>query len=97
MKTKTLDSLFENFESFEQLKDKCLLFDKNSEYYKFSGFVTAALLDYDDPDKQISILAIKTSTDWFTFKYSGGDLKKMFLNCIEFVGNTEEESFILEK
>lgn len=90
MKSKTLDEIFEDF---EQLKGMCLLFDKNSEYYKFSGYVTAALLDYDDPDKQISILAIQTNTGWFTFKYTREDLTKMFLNCIEFVGTTEDESF----
>ena len=97
MKSRTLDSLFENFESFEKLKGMLLLFDKNSEYYKFSGFVTAALLDYEDKDKQISILAINTSTNWFTFKYSREDLKKMLSNCIEFVGNNEDDSFVLEK
>ncbi len=97
MKTRTINSLFESFKSFETLKGMCLLFDKNSDYYKFSGLVTAALLDYENPREKISILAIKTSQDWITFKYSRDDLKKMFSNCVEFVGNSEDESFILEK
>jgi hypothetical protein len=96
MKTKTIDSLFENADAFGSLLGMCLLFDKNSEYYKFSGFVTAALLDYDDPDNKISILAIKTANDWITFKYTREDLKKMFSNCIEFVGKSEEDSFTIE-
>ena len=93
MKTKTIDSLLETSEAFESLMGMCLLFDKNSDYYKFSGFVTAALLDYDDPDKGISILAIKTADHWFTFKYTREDLRKMFSHCIEFVGKDEESSF----
>ena len=96
MKTRTIDSLLETFESFECLLGMCLLFDKESEYYKFSGFVTAALLDYYDPDKGISILAIKTADQFYTFKYTREDLRKMFSHCIEFVGKTEEDSFTIE-
>ena len=95
MKTKTITELLSNFESFEKLLGMCLLFNKESEYYKFSGFVTAALLDYDDPEKKISILAINTNSGLITFKYSREDLEKMFANCIEFVGKSEEESFVL--
>ena len=97
MKSITIDNLFESFESFEKLKDMCLLFDKESEYYKFSGFVTAALLDFDDLDKKISILSIKTADNWFTFKYTREDLKKMFSHCIECVGVDEESSFKIDK
>jgi hypothetical protein len=99
MKIKKIDDLLKDQESFESLLGMVLLFDKNSEYYKFTGWVTAALLDYDDPDKGISIFAINTGrpSEWFTFKYTREDLRKMFENCIEFVGKTEEESFILEK
>ena len=93
MKIKTIDSLLESFEAFESLLGMCLLFDKESDYYKFSGFVTAALLDYDDPDKGTSILAIKTADNFYTFKYTREDLRKMFSNCIEFVGKSEEDSF----
>ena len=96
MKTKTVDSLLETSKSFETLLRMCLLFDKNSDYYKFSEFVTAALLDYDDPEKKISILAIKTADRWFTLKYTREDLKKMFSHCIEFVGKDEENSFTIE-
>ena len=95
--TRTIDWLLEKPENFETLLGMCLLFDKNSDYYKLSGFVTAALLDHDDPDKQISILAIDTRhlSGWITFKYSREDLRKMFSHCIEFVGKTPEESFTL--
>lgn len=96
MKTKTIDDLLETPEKFEQLLGMCLLFDRDSDYYKFSGFVTAALLDHDDLKKGISILAIKTNTDWFTFRYSREDLRKMFSYCIEFVGKTEEDSFTVQ-
>lgn len=97
MKIRTIDSLLESPESFEDLLGMCLLFDKESEYYKFSGFVTSALLDFDDPNKGISIFAIKTSDNFYTFKYTREDLRKMFSHCIEFVGKSEEDSFILEK
>lgn len=96
MKTRTIDSLLESDKNFESLLGMCLLFDKDSEYYKFSGFVTCALLDYDDPDNKISILAIQTATDWITFKYTREDLRKMFSHCIEFVGKSEEDSFTIE-
>jgi hypothetical protein len=96
MKKRTIDSLLASPESFEELLGMCLLFDKNSDYYKFSGFVTAALLDFDDPDKGISILGIKTTDQWYTFRYTREDLRKMFSHCIEFVGKTEEESFTIE-
>lgn len=94
---KTIEQLLSTPESFEALYGMCLLFNKNSEYYKFSGIVTAALLDYEDPDKQISILAIKTSDNWHTLRCSREYLIKMLDNCDEFVGNTPEESFILQK
>ena len=96
MKTRTIDSLLENFGTFENLKGMCLLFDKNSDYYKFSGFVTAALLDYDDPKNGVRILAIKNNDNWYTFKYTRDDLRKMFSHCIEFVGRSEEDSFTLQ-
>jgi hypothetical protein len=96
MKSRTIDSLLKTPKAFENLLGMCLLFDKNSDYYKFSGFVTAALLDFDDLDKNISILAIKTADQWYTFKYSREDLKKMFSYCIEFVGKTEEDSFTIQ-
>lgn len=94
-----INDLFKDQDSFGQLLGKCLLFDRDSDYYKFSGFVTAALLDYDDPDKGISILAIDTRRpgEWYTFKYTREDLTKMFSNCIEVVGNSPEESFVFEK
>jgi hypothetical protein len=99
MKTKKLDDILKDFSSFEELLHMCLLFDKDSEYYKFSGWVTAALLDYDDPDNKISILAIDTRRPQglITFRYSREDLRKMLSNCIEFVGKSEEESWILKK
>lgn len=94
---KTIEQLLSNSKSFETLHGMCLLFNKDSEFYKFSGIVTAALLDYDDPDKQISILAIKTTDNWHTLKCSREYLSKLLSNCDEFVANTPEESFILQK
>jgi hypothetical protein len=32
-----------------------------------------------------------------TFRYNREDLRKMLSNCIEFVGKSEEESWILKK
>ncbi len=99
MENKKLSWFFESFENFETLRGMCLLFDKDSEYYRFSGFVTAALLDYDDPDKQISILGINTGhlSGWVTLKNDREEMRKMLSNCIEFVGENEEKSFKLEK
>ena len=94
MKKRTIDSLLISPASFESLLGMCLLFDKSSDYYKFSGFVTAALMDRDEPG--ISILAIKTADNWYTFKYTKEDLRKMFSHCIEFVGKSEEDSFTIE-
>jgi hypothetical protein len=91
---KTVEEIFNDFES---LKGLWLLFNKDTEYYKFSGVVTAALLDYDDPDKHISILAIKTEDNWYTFKYTREDLTKMFNNCDAFIGENETDSFLLSK
>ncbi len=101
MKTKKLSEILDTFENFTSLLHMCLLFDKHSEYYKFSGFVTAALLDYDDPDNKISIIAINTYTDgigWhlYTFKRTREELIKMLSECVECVGNTEKDSFIIE-
>ena len=100
-----IDELLKSGENFENLLYKLLLFDKDSEYFKFTGFVTAALLDYEDVDKQISILAINTHPNtidvngtpvsWFTFEYNREDLRKMFKSCIEVVGETEDKSFVI--
>jgi len=95
MKTKNIEELLGSSDNFGELLGMCLLFDEKSDYYKFSGFVTAALLDRDDPDRHISILAIKTQDQWYTFKYSREDLKNMFSHCVEFVGKTEEDSFTI--
>ena len=96
MNKKTIEQLLTNPESFEILLGMCLLFNKDSEFYKFSGLVTAALLDYD-LDNQISILSIKTPDNWHTLKCSREYLSKLLSNCDEFVANTPEESFILQK
>lgn len=96
METKKIEDILKTPEQFETLLYKVLLFAKDSDYYKFSGKVTAALLNYDDPDKEISILAIRTPEQWYTFKSSKDDLRKMLGKCIEVVGNSEEESFTLE-
>lgn len=91
-----INDLF-NPNTFEALKDKLLLFNEKSEYYKFSGIVTAALLDYEDLENKISILAIKTLDNWFTFKYSREDLIKMFNDCDVVIGNNPEDSLLIEK
>lgn len=99
MKTKTIDEIFDNPENFESLLGMCLLFDKNSKYFEYSGFITAALLDREnDGNNKLSILAIDTHkpNGWYTFKWKNEDLKEMLSNCIEFVGKTEEDSFVLK-
>lgn len=100
MEVKKLDWILESSENFESLKGMVLLFDKNSEYYSFSGFVTAALLDYEEENNEkITILAIDTKhlNGWLTFRKTREDLRKMLSNCIEFVGENEEKSFVLGK
>lgn len=94
MKTKKLSWLLESFENFESLKGMVLLFDKNSKWFEYSGFVTAALLDYEN--NQSTILSINGQKGWITFKLIRADLKEMLSNCIEFVGIDEESSFVLE-
>lgn len=97
MKTKKLDWLLENEDNFASLLGMVLLFDKNSEWNEYSGFVTAALLDFDDPENKISILAIHCGVrGLFTFKRTREELNDILLNCVEFVGEDEESSFILE-
>ena len=96
MKTKNVEELLSSSDNFGELLGKAILFNKDSNYYKFSGFVTAALLDFDDPENSISILAIKTNDNWYTFKYTRNDLRKMFASCMEVVGQTEEDSFTLQ-
>lgn len=96
---KKISELLESFESFERLRGMCLLFNKDSKYYKFSGFVTAALLDWEKENKiPITILAIDTKEiGWITFYRTREDLIDMFNNCDAFIGNTSEGSFLIEK
>lgn len=97
MKTKKLQDLLVPQE-FEKLLGFVLLFDKDSEYFKFSGFVTAALLDFEGTKEEpLTILAINGQHGLITFHRTRKDLHDMFNNCVEFVGRNEEESFVLEK
>lgn len=84
-------------QGFESLLGMVLLFNKESLYFPYSGFVTASLLDYDDPENKISILAIYGQNGLITFKRTRQDLVDMFNVCDAFIGKTAEESFLLEK
>ncbi len=100
MKTKKLSEIIGSSKEFEKLLGMCLLFDKSSPYFGWSGIVTAALLDYEEDDgKPITILAIDTKhlNGWLTIKRSKEELIDLLNNCIEFVGNSDEECFTLEK
>lgn len=98
---KTLSSLLESEESFSQLRNMLLLFNKDSEYYKFSGIVTAALLDFEisEEGEDLSILAISCGmiNQWNTFKCSRTELEKMLNCCDAFIGASAKMSFLLKK
>lgn len=92
---KKFKTVQEIFDSFDSLLGMCLLFNKDTEYFKFSGFVTAALLDFNGDDD--NILAIETSNiGWITFHWTREDLRKAFENCDAFLGKTEDQSFLLK-
>ncbi len=100
MKTKKISQIIDSIENFEQLLGMALLFDKNSKYFGWSGFVTAALLDWEEKDnKSLTVLGIDTKhlNGWITIKLTKEELIDALNNCIEFVGKTEEDSFTLEK
>ena len=85
-------------DGFEGLLNMCLLFNRESKYYKYSGWVTAALLDYEDAENQISIFALRNpALGLFTLKPSRVELRDMLENCDAFVGQTIETSFLLVK
>lgn len=91
---KSLDEIFESVSSFEQLKGMALLFNRDSEYYRFSGFVTAALLDFHGPEE--SVLAIYGNEGWITHKGDREYFKKMLSCCDAFIGEDAEHSFLLQ-
>lgn len=93
-KYKTIEEILESPESFETLLGMALLFNRDTDYFNFSGFVTAALLDYEGEDK--NILAINANNKLLTFRWGREDLRKMFESCDAFIGKTEEESFLLK-
>jgi len=100
MKKKKISDIINSFESFEQLRGMGLLFNKNSKSFGLSGFVTAALLDFEEQDGcKITVLAIDTKhlNGWVTLKLKKEQLIELLNDCIEFVGKNEEESFILDK
>jgi len=84
-------------DGFESLRGMLLLFNRESPYFIYSGVVTASLLDYDDPENKISILAINGKHGLITFKRTRQDLIGMFNVCDAFCGHTPETSFLLEK
>lgn len=91
---KSIDDILKSKESFEKLLGMGLLFNRETEYYKFSGFVTAALLDFDGDDQ--NILAINSSiSGLITFHWSREDLRKAFENCDAFIGKNPGDSFLL--
>ena len=90
MKEIELFSLFNEME-FEILHGMMLLFDKNSKYFEYSGFVTAALYEFETDNR--TVLAINCSKGWITFKLTKDELEDMLKNCVEFVGKDEESSF----
>ncbi len=92
-------TLTEIFDDFEVLLGMCLLFQKDSNYYKFSGLVTAALFEWElgADGSPITVLAILTNSGMITFKYTVDDLTKMFNHCEAFIGRSPEESFLLHK
>lgn len=82
---------------FASLLQMLLLFNREGRFYEHSGFVTAALLDYDDPVNQVSILGVWVlGKGLMTFKLTRPELTEMLNQCDAFIGKTPEESFLLE-
>ena len=82
---------------FESLLHKILLFKEDSDFFKLSGYVTAALLDYETDDKgeAITVLAIQNDAGWLTHKCTRKWLTEMFSHCEAVAGKTPEESFTI--
>ena len=98
MQIKRLSEILKNQESFESLHHKLLLFAKDSKFYSWSGYVTAALLDFeDDGGVPVTIIAINTykAHGWLTIKRGRAELEEMLKSCIEVVGETEADSFTI--
>lgn len=98
---KSLDTLLSNQEGFEIIKGMLLLFNRNSEYYRYSGQVTAALLDFEGigSEKNITVLALTCPMldKLITFKLNKDQLSAVLKSCDAFIGNSLETSFILEE
>lgn len=100
-KRKTLDSLFESAESFANLLEMLLIFNRNSIYSEYTGIVTAALLDFEkeETEKFITVFAIHNGKPggWYTIKDTKENIKVILKDVDAFIGKTLEESFILER
>lgn len=92
---KSIKELLSSAKEFEQLKGMVMLFTEKGRFYKYSGMVTAALLDYEDAEKQISIIAIKGQEGWITFEADRTMLIDMLENTEAVIGDSPEKSFLI--
>ena len=80
MKKYTLDDILENQETFEKcLHGSWIIFPRESENFKYSGYVTAALLNGFYAEE--GTLGIKGFNGWNTFHFTTKEELKTFLSC----------------
>lgn len=92
-KIKKFEDVFKNQKSLEELKGKLLLFDKESKYYKYSGWVTAALFKFNEDG---TTLLATFGKEWIRNDADIKFFKKMFKYCDVVIGKGPEDSFFIE-
>jgi len=100
---KTFEEITSSPEEFEKLLGMVLLFNRDSPYFKYSGWVRAAVLNAQCPccDKVYSFMAFSQTAaatkpeDMMMIQLSSEELKAIIFNCDAFIGLTLEESFLL--
>ena len=81
--------------SFGDLVGMCLLFNRESHYYKASGIVTETRLDTTAGNSALSIYKPDTGDTLVMAISTLAALEEILSTCDAFVGATEEKSFLL--
>jgi hypothetical protein len=105
MNKNTLSWLLSSWDNFASLLGKLILWPREHKNYTLSGFVTAALLDFEEiNNEKYTILAINQlpSTNlafnkpWMTYKLTRENLLDFLSGNPEIVGKKEEDTYFLK-
>lgn len=101
---KTLEQVTASDEAFAKLVGMVLLFNRESQWYEYSGWCRGAVLDAVCPccDKRFSKLAFSKGPeatppeDMMMLELSREELIQVLSSCDAFIGATPDESFLLD-